>query len=583
MKIPGNRVFVGVAALVLTVAVLVGMVFFVRTVLTGGDGAAAGREQPGEDPELMTIDVFAYQSNYQGLQGGWFGKLVRDRFNMELNIISPNISGGGDTLYQARAASGNLGDLIIIDKPRMKACIESGIVLDLTDAYGDSTFLKEFDASIQATRAYMGVDRIYALSGGSTGDPHKPVFERQAPYVGSFMRLDLYNELQKPDMTTSQDMLDVLQRMQRLQPVTQEGKRVYAFSLFKDWDGNYMAYASKFAFLHGYVEGVCGMLFPNADATRYTEVTADDGVYLKALRILFEANRMGLVDPDSSAQNWDAAWQKMADGQTLFTFWPWHAEAFNTQGNKDAGKGMVFIPVGDQRLVGNGHRVFGDETVAGIGLRTGNPRRVFDFVDWLASSEFAYCMEQSNAGLREVNWVLDEGKPRLTPFGVICRDNPDTLMPESHGGGTFRDGRSMMNFGFRNVNDLDPETGEPYAVASWSSVLGQEYSRLDSLYEKVFGARNAAEYLMGNGLIDVLPGTGYSAPPEETELATKRTQCGGLITRTSWQMIFADDEQTFQSLWTGMKAQLKGLGYEDVLRSDHAKLAALREAVQSLP
>ena len=32
---------------------------------------------------------------------------------MELNIIAPNIAGGGDTMREVRAAAGNLGDLII--------------------------------------------------------------------------------------------------------------------------------------------------------------------------------------------------------------------------------------------------------------------------------------------------------------------------------------------------------------------------------------------------------------------------------------------------------------------------------------
>ncbi len=41
------------------------------------------------------------------------GRIVKDKFNMELNIIAPNVAGGGDTLFQTRSAAGDLGDLIL--------------------------------------------------------------------------------------------------------------------------------------------------------------------------------------------------------------------------------------------------------------------------------------------------------------------------------------------------------------------------------------------------------------------------------------------------------------------------------------
>ena len=68
-------------------------------------------ECPYED--FIVVDVFDSLANVQGIQSGWFAKIVKDKFNMELNIIAPNVSGGGDTLFEVRSAAGNLGDLII--------------------------------------------------------------------------------------------------------------------------------------------------------------------------------------------------------------------------------------------------------------------------------------------------------------------------------------------------------------------------------------------------------------------------------------------------------------------------------------
>ena len=73
----------------------------------------------GKEEELLTIDMFCAPANYQGVQTGWFGKAIKDACNVEVNIIAPNVAGGGDSLYQTRSAAGNLGDLIVIRKDQI--------------------------------------------------------------------------------------------------------------------------------------------------------------------------------------------------------------------------------------------------------------------------------------------------------------------------------------------------------------------------------------------------------------------------------------------------------------------------------
>ncbi len=550
---------------------------------TNGDNKTTGTSTPSGDKEIdrsktITLDVFSTQTNYQGIQSGWFAKIIKDKFNIELNIIAPNVAGGGDSLYQTRSAEGNLGDIVIIDRARMKDCVESGIILDLSGYYANSTYLKTFDQSIQATREFIGSDKIYALSGSSTCKATEPVFENQAPYVGTFMRLDYYNELGNPVMNNTADMLNVLKQMQEAHPTTEDGKKVYAFSLFDDWDGDYMAVASKYAFLYGYDEGKAGFVFPSPDATSYSEISDVNGVYHASLKMLFDANQMGLVDPDSSSQNWDTVYTKMQNGQTLFAFWPWLGGAFNNLDNKNAGKGMVYIPVKDQKLVNDGYNRYGNTQLSiGIGSKTKYPDRVFEFVDWMASSEYIYYTPGS-AGIKGLNWDIVNGRPELTEFGYKCMDDGTTPMPEEYGGGTFQDGRPEIGFNFLATTSVDPDTGEKFAIADWASVLESTQTLLDQNYEKTFGAINAAEYLLKNDLVKVAPGSAYFAPSEDTELATKRSQCGDLITNVSWQMVFADNEEAFNALWADMQVQLEGLGYQDVLAADLQKLEGLREA-----
>ena len=81
-----------------------------------GGTSQSGETDSGtkEYKNFITVDVYDEFANYQGIQSGWFAKEVRDRFNMELNIIAPNVTGGGDTLLESRSATGSLGDLILV-------------------------------------------------------------------------------------------------------------------------------------------------------------------------------------------------------------------------------------------------------------------------------------------------------------------------------------------------------------------------------------------------------------------------------------------------------------------------------------
>jgi multiple sugar transport system substrate-binding protein/putative aldouronate transport system substrate-binding protein len=83
--------------------------------------------------EFIVVDVFDSMANFQGLQSGWFAEIVKQKFNMELNIIAPNVTGGGDTLYEMRSAAGNLGDLIICtsENGRLQDLVSSGLLLDM--------------------------------------------------------------------------------------------------------------------------------------------------------------------------------------------------------------------------------------------------------------------------------------------------------------------------------------------------------------------------------------------------------------------------------------------------------------------
>lgn len=82
------------------------------------------------------------------------------------------------------------------------------------------------------------------------------------------------------------------------------------------------------------------------------------------------------------------------------------------------------------------------------------------------------------------------------------------------------------------------------------------------------GAQTTMEYLETNNLIMVAPGSGYTAPTEDSNITTIRSQCKATVVDNTWKMIFAADEDEFNSILKDMQETAVGLGYEDVLAVD---------------
>ena len=77
------------------------------------DAAAPAADASAGGNDLLELEIYDAAANYQGLQTGWFDKVVKDRFNLDLNIIAPQVA--GDAIYQTRTSSGNLGDIVLLD------------------------------------------------------------------------------------------------------------------------------------------------------------------------------------------------------------------------------------------------------------------------------------------------------------------------------------------------------------------------------------------------------------------------------------------------------------------------------------
>ena len=75
---------------------------------SSGDGGSNGGDSASNGDDPITITVFSQLANYSGEQTGWSADILKEKFNVVLNII-PDLNG----TLQTRMEAGDLGDIVV--------------------------------------------------------------------------------------------------------------------------------------------------------------------------------------------------------------------------------------------------------------------------------------------------------------------------------------------------------------------------------------------------------------------------------------------------------------------------------------
>jgi len=136
---------------------------------TKADGGSTSTDTAGGDRAIshdkeLTIDNYNVAANYHGIQSGWFGKVLKDKFNIRINILAPQVA--GDALYQTRVSSGNLGDIVLLEGPIFADCVQNKLIKDISDEISNWPHLMEYKNQIDVyNKGIPGNDagKIYGI------------------------------------------------------------------------------------------------------------------------------------------------------------------------------------------------------------------------------------------------------------------------------------------------------------------------------------------------------------------------------------------------------------------------------------
>lgn len=545
----------------------------------------------------IKLTVFSQTANFSGTQGGWFAKILKDKFKVTLQIISGQ--GDGANLYQTRSASGNLGDIIIFGSniQNFTDSVKANLLTDLTPYLStQGKYIKEhYPKAISRMKTDYGSGKaVYGLPNSVSANKATDSSDGNDLTYGNYMLWSAYKAAGMPTINTLEDLLPALQKMQKAHPKADNGKKTYGFSLFKDWDGDLMSNNKQYTCLYGYDEW--GFNLIKADGSEFQSILDTKGQYYRNLKLYFHANQQGLLDPDSYAQSQSDHSEKLKNGQILTNWWAWDCQSQyntaertsnsykNTTTGVTGADGYVFIPVKDEKIISNGFSPSGVNYEICIGSKCADKARAMALINWMYSPEG---VETAFDGPKGLTWNIKDGKPYVTDFGKTALLNPKSKIDSKWGGGTYEDGQDKLN-DFKCVaeNSTDPTFGEPYLYSRWTSY--QSATQTDLIKEwssKIAGgAKTVHEYCENNNQIDIAPGTAIQTPVLSTSVATTENNVKSIITTYSWKCAMSKTQSEFDTNWNTMVKQAKAAGIASVdsaYKAQWQKLAAARKAAAS--
>ena len=532
--------------------------------------------------EVIKLNVYSQLANFSGKQIGWSADILKKKFNVELNIIPE-----GDGVFETRMTSGNLGDIVVwgADNDKYPLAVKNNLLFgweddNVLDEYGPYIKKNMPDAlkknkELTKTITNGASDKLYGF-GANVALNSK---DHESFFYTWDTRWDLYKKLGYPKVKNLQDYHKMLKNMQKLCPSDDSGNKVYAVSLWPDWDDAMVMYVKAMATAYyGYDELALGLYDPTNG--KYHDALEEKGPYLEMLKWFNDLYQDGLIDPDSMTQTYDEMIAKVQNGGTLFSIFNYSGSlGYNTKEHTSAGKLMYCMKPEDASPIVYGMNTQGGDRIWSIGAKTEYPEKCMEIINYLSTPEGRMTMEYGPKGY---TWDYDDQKHAyLTDVGVKCQKDKNTTMGGGYKG-SYHDGELQINNVTWSLDASNPDSdGETYNKESWASYNATPSSDIEKDWRDKTGCTTINEY-MEKGKYTVAPGTSFSKETQDTTLKTTWNQVTTEIKNSSWKAIYAKSDKKFDSVVASMKKSAKKYGYDKCVewsRNQASRRKALEDAI----
>ena len=516
--------------------------------------------------EPITLTVFSQVANFAGEQPGWFGKELKDRFNVTLKIISSNVD---TNAFTAGMSAEELGDIINWGNlgEEFFDALNAELIYDLDEVdmtvYPNLT--KYFGEATQKVRdlvAPLGHEGNYgwayavAAQDGAWAELTDPTYALQ-------IRYDAWVKAGKPALKTLEDLPEFMAKLVATEPTTPTGEAVYAYGGFGDWEDCVMKFTWDLMTFYGYKEAdFMGVNYATGDIVNPLEAGS---LYHRALKVNNQMYRMGLFDPESVSQGYDGYTTKLSNGRYMMALWGWIIGNYNNKERADQEIGFQTFVIEDSAPQQLTISTAGSNRAWSIGANCQYPERALEVIEWLCTEEGSIIQSYGPKGLC---WDYDEnGIPYMTEFGWACQENgAETQMPAEYGGGTYQDGESKFNHELIAKEQLVPGKTYSYSVKGWPCYAERYNTPLQKAWSENYanGATSGIQLYRESGrysLVNAIA-AGYAYPEMSQANKEARALFAPVMKQGSWNCVYAETDEQFDQLWNEMVTKCKDYGYD---------------------
>lgn len=503
-------------------------------------------QKPSYIPEeTVTLKMFSNVASYEGVQGGWFADVIKEKFNVRLHLAYENDASAN--LYEGSY------DIMISGSCEAEAFVETmknGYFLDLGSVDRESymPYISEHleNAFIRYTDAEEAP--IYAIR-TSTSIPG----DAEGVYPAWYLRYDYYEELGNPEIVNMDDWFAVLEQMQKKHPTNDKGEKVYGITYGNEsYDGMLLGVSRFVTGYYGYESKGLGF-YDWKNNTYYGALAIEEdgsyGPYLQMLQLNHALYKKGILDPDVGNEQ-DTSGQKMENGQILGA----------VTGFFGVGSDTKMFPIIPEEANLLQYELPEFNRCISIGAKTAYPELCMAIIDYLYTPEGMLTLLYGPKG--ECWYYDEEGDTCLTDLGEACYEDRNTKLSEKYSGQSFLEGMPMFNMISYQMLATNTDNGERYDLRYWKNRVSPSVSQTETAWREWSGADSIEKYMQEVKAYYTAPNI-ESLFLSETELSQQFEAVSNIIVSKSWEAIKATTDEAFEEIVRDMITEAMHAGYKE--------------------
>jgi putative aldouronate transport system substrate-binding protein len=406
---------------------------------------------------------------------------VKLDFSPDLNITDRSVK------LSVLLANKELPDLVVYNAMTDRSKVVNARVAmpldELVQKFG-SDIRKNADAALKISKVNNSDDThsLYILPGGVGDVQFSPLTNDNAWNL----RWDLYKILNYPRLEELGDLLDVLEQMQKVEPINRDRKKTYGLGLnLSDVSGHLMI-DRAIANMQGYVQASSNDAYLEMETGRLVPRVSDPtSMFWKAMKFYNQAYQRGILDPESATMKSVTITEKYKSGRYFAS--PSYASLGGADSvfisNGDTEKGFVpFLIAYNRTHIFAGQATYnGNQYEMFIPKSSRNAEAAIKFINYLYTYEGAELLLN---GIEGMHYEMVGGIPLIKETELASRRNDPNHMSRT-GIGKY----SSLN----RFNPVKDPRGFPAKFVNVPETLRKLVTPVQKQYMEHFNYKTATE------------------------------------------------------------------------------------------